>query len=138
MANNPTACPSQVLSPRADLEGRIAAYEFMYTTPAIQALIRDNKSFRIDSEIQTGKKYGMQLLDDNLWFHFNAGRISAEEAIDKSKNPGGMVDRMQRNGIIVDKSDEYPDADEQGEGGGSPAGEARGGDSRAASPPVRG
>ena len=76
----------------------MAAYEFMYVTPGIQNLIRENKSFRIDSEIQTGKKYGMQLLDDNLWMHFNAGKISAEEAIDKSKNPGGMVDRMQRDG----------------------------------------
>ena len=47
----------------------IAAYEFMYVTPGIQNLIRENKSFRIDSEIQTGKKFGMQLLDDNLWMN---------------------------------------------------------------------
>ena len=52
----------------------------MYVTPSIQNLIRENKAFRIDSEIQTGKKYGMQLLDDNLFFHFQAGRIAAEEA----------------------------------------------------------
>jgi twitching motility protein PilT len=122
LANNLIAVLSQCLCPRIDTEGMVAGYEFMYVTPSIQNLIRENKSFRIDSEIQTGKKYGMQLLDDNLWFHFNAGRISAEEAIDKSKNPGGMVDRMQRNGIMVNKSDEYPDADEHGEGGGSPAG----------------
>jgi twitching motility protein PilT len=60
-----------VLSPGADeagrYQGRVAAYEFLVVTPAIANLIRDNKSFRIDSAIQTGKKYGMQLLDDHLW-----------------------------------------------------------------------
>ncbi|HEY7089145.1 MAG TPA: ATPase, T2SS/T4P/T4SS family, partial [Tepidisphaeraceae bacterium] len=106
LANNLIAVLSQALCPRVDTDGMVAAYEFMYCTPGIQNLIRENKSFRIDSEIQTGKKYGMQLLDDNLWYHFQAGKISAEEAIDKSKVPGAMVDRMQRNGIIVDKQDD--------------------------------
>jgi len=100
----------------------LAAYEFMYVTPGIQNLIRENKSFRIDSEIQTGKKYGMQLLDDNLWMHFTSGRISPEEAIDKSKNPGYMVDRMQKNGFMVDVEDDglLGDAEDAG-GDGSPA-----------------
>ncbi|HEX3356118.1 MAG TPA: hypothetical protein VHS31_03965, partial [Tepidisphaeraceae bacterium] len=103
--------------------GMVAAYEFMYVTPGIQNLIRDNKSFRIDSEIQTGKKFGMQLLDDNLWGHFLAGRISAEEAIDKSKNPGGMVDRMKKHGIGAATEDEglLAEADEQGAADGKPA-----------------
>src|SRR3954453_19491471 len=106
LANNLIAVLSQCLCPRIDTEGMIAGYEFMYVTPGIQNLIREDKSFRIDSEIQTGKKFGMQLLDDNLWMHFQAGRISAEEAIDKSKNPGAMVDRMQRNGVAVQTEDE--------------------------------
>src|ERR1700690_2280027 len=97
LAGNLIAVLSQALCPRVDTDGMVAAYEFMYVTPSIQNLIRENKSFRIDSEIQTGKKFGMQLLDDNLWNLFQAGKISAEEAIDKSKNPGGMVDRMHRN-----------------------------------------
>src|ERR1700712_5767163 len=88
LAGNLIAVLSQALCPRIDTEGMMAAYEFMYVTPAIQNLIRDNKSFRIDSEIQTGKRFGMELLDDNLWRHFTAGRISAEECIDKSRNPG--------------------------------------------------
>ena len=106
---------SQALCPRVDTEGMVAAYEFMYVTPSIQNLIREDKSFRIDSEIQTGKKFGMQLLDDNLWMHFQAGRIAAEEAIDKSKNPGAMVDKMQRNGITVNKADDalLAEAEEQ-------------------------
>jgi twitching motility protein PilT len=106
LANNLIAVLSQCLCPRIDTDGMVAGYEFMYVTPSIQNLIREDKSFRIDSEIQTGKKFGMQLLDDNLYLHFEAGRISAEEAIDKSKNPGGMVDKMQRNGITVNKVDD--------------------------------
>src|SRR5438067_6999581 len=128
LANNLIAVLSQSLCPRVDQEGRLAAYEFMYITPGIQNLIRDNKSFRIDSEIQTGKKYGMQLLDDNLWMHFQAGRISAEEAIDKSKVPGGMVDRLKRNGFQAATEDEalLAEADEIGGGDGEPDGSCNG------------
>jgi twitching motility protein PilT len=106
LANNLIAVCSQALCPRIDVEGMVAAYEFMYVTPGIQNLIRENKPYRIDSDIQTGKRYGMQLLDDHLWKLFQAGKISKEEAIDKSKNPGAMVDRMQRAGIVVDKADD--------------------------------
>jgi twitching motility protein PilT len=101
LGNNLIAVLSQTLSPRIDGEGRLAAYEFMYVTPGIQNLIREGKSYRIDSEIQTGKRFGMQLLDDHLWVLFTGGKISAEEAIDKSKNPGQMVDRMHRAGIMA-------------------------------------
>src|SRR6478609_1870892 len=123
LAGNLIAVLSQALCPRVDTDGMVAAYEFMYVTPGIQNLIRDNKSFRIDSEIQTGKRYGMQLLDDNLWMHYQAGRISAEEAIDKSKNPGYMVDRMQKNGFMVDVEDDglLGDAEEAGGDAGNPA-----------------
>ena len=122
LANNLIAVLSQTLCPRIDQEGVLAAYEFMYVTPGIQNLIREGKSFRIDSEIQTGKKYGMELLDDNLWRHYQAGKISAEETIDKSKNPGLMVDRFHRNGIMVDRKDDSLEPEEgDGEGGGTPA-----------------
>src|ERR687895_2067716 len=118
LAGNLIAVLSQTLCPRIDQEGVLAAYEFMYVTPSIQNLIRENKSFRIDSDIQTGKRYGMELLDDNLWRHFTAGRISAEEAIDKSKNPGQMVDKMQKQGIAVKSDDEalLAEAEEVGAG----------------------
>jgi twitching motility protein PilT len=118
LAGNLIAVLSQALCPRADTDGMIAAYEFMYVTPSIQNLIRENKSFRIDSDIQTGKRYGMQLLDDNLWMNFNAGKISKEEAIDKSKNPGQMVARMEQQGLIAGdealqaEAEEVEEADE--------------------------
>ncbi len=106
LAGNLLAVLSQCLCPRVDTDGMVAGYEFMYVTPGIQNLIRENKSFRIDSEIQTGKRFGMQLLDDNLWSLFQAGKIGAEEAIDKSRVPGQMVDRMQRAGLDVEKADD--------------------------------
>ena len=115
LAGNLIAVLSQCLCPRADTDGMIAAYEFMYVTPGIQNLIRESKTFRIDSEIQTGKKFGMQLLDDNLWMNFTLGKISPEECIDKSRNPGAMVDKMQKNGFMTDKDEEFPEAgDEDG------------------------
>ena len=120
LAGNLIAVLSQVLCPRVDTGGMVAGYEFMYVTPAIQNLIRENKTFRIDGDIQTGKKYGMQLLDDNLFALFQEGKISAEEAIDKSKNPGMMVDRMHRHGFAVDRPGdelEIVDDTEAGEGG---------------------
>src|SRR5271155_1208999 len=106
IANNLIAVLSQVLCPRVDSDGMIAGYEFMYVTPGIQNLIRENKSFRIDSEIQTGKRFGMQLLDDNLWGLFQAGKIGDEEAIDKSRNPGQMVDKMKAAGHEIVKADD--------------------------------
>src|SRR5687768_6158134 len=125
LANNLIAVLSQALCPRIDTDGMLAAYEFMYVTPSIQNLIRENKSYRIDSDIQTGKRFGMQLLDDHLWMLFQAGKIAAEEAIDKSKVPGSMVDRMQRNGVMVTKQDDalLAEAEERASGGsGAPPG----------------
>jgi twitching motility protein PilT len=116
LANNLIAVLSQALCPRVDTDGMVAAYEFMYVTPSIQNLIRENKVFRIDSEIQTGKRFGMQLLDDTLLMLFQAGKISKEECIDKSKVPGLMMDRLVRMGIEAPPGEEFPEG--EGEGGG--------------------
>jgi twitching motility protein PilT len=115
LANNLIAVLSQALCPRIDVEGMVAAYEFMYVTPSIQNLIRENKVFRIDSEIQTGKRFGMQLLDDTLWGLYQVGKISAEETIDKSKVPGMMMEKFARAGIEFEAS-----AEVMGEAGGAP------------------
>ena len=56
---------SQLLLPRMDKPGRVAIFEIMINTPSIAALIRDNKTFRINSDIQTGAKYGMVTLDSS-------------------------------------------------------------------------
>ncbi|MFI4859376.1 MAG: type IV pilus twitching motility protein PilT [Phycisphaerales bacterium JB063] len=92
---------SQTLIKRIDKKGMTATYEFMLVTPAIAHLIRDNKSFRIDSAIQTGKKFGMQLLDDHLWSQFEQGMISAEDMIDRAKSPEQLIDKVHRAGMQV-------------------------------------
>ena len=92
---------SQVLMKRCDKEGRVACYEFLVVTPAIANLIRENKTFRIDSAIQTGRKFGMQLLDDHLWNLYSKGVISAEEMIDKGKDPGELTEKVHRAGGVI-------------------------------------
>ncbi len=96
---------SQALLARVDKPGRVAAYEFLVVTPAIANLIRENKVFRIDSAIQTGRKFGMQLLDDHLWSLFSQGKISAEEMIDKGKNPQDLTEKVHRAGGVVGRSE---------------------------------
>jgi twitching motility protein PilT len=92
---------SQVLLTRVDVQGMVAAYEFLVVTPAIANLIREAKTFRIDSAIQTGKKFGMQLLDDHLWSLYSRGMIGAEEMIDLSKNPVELTERVHRLGRTI-------------------------------------
>jgi twitching motility protein PilT len=96
LSTNLIATLSQALLPKIP-KGRIAAYEFMVTTPAIANLIRENKTFRIDSAIQTGKKYGMQLLDEHLWNLYEQGLIEGEECIDCARQPGQMQDKMDKH-----------------------------------------
>lgn len=104
---------SQVLLVRKDRPGRLAAYEFLMVTPAIANLIRENKTFRIDSAIQTGKKFGMQLLDDHLWRMYTENRIDAEEMIDKAKDAGALRDKVHRAGGKIGRA-EWDEEDVKG------------------------
>jgi len=85
---------SQLLIPRVDKPGRIAVYEIMINTPAIAALIRDNKSFRIQSDIQTGAKYGMVTLDGFLMEKYTQGLIAREEVINKAQDPPTVIQKL--------------------------------------------
>ena len=78
---------SQLLIPRIDKPGRVAVFEIMVNTPSIAALIRDNKTFRIQSDIQTGAKFGMVTLDSFLMDKYQQGMIAREEVITKSQDP---------------------------------------------------
>ena len=64
----------------------------MIATPAIRALIRDNKTFRITSDIQTGAKWGMRTLDTHLMELYERGAISYEEAITSAQDTEAMVE----------------------------------------------
>ncbi len=89
------AVVSQLLLKRADQPGRVAAFEIMISTPSIKALIRDNKTYRITSDIQTGAKYGMTTLDSHLTALFQAGQIRYEDLITKAQDPETVVQKLQ-------------------------------------------
>ncbi len=83
------AVVSQTLFKRIDVKGRCAALEILICTPAVRNLIREAKTYQIPSAMQTGKKYGMQTLDDAILDLLKKGWISPEDAytncIEKSK-----------------------------------------------------
>lgn len=89
------AVVSQLLLVRQDTSGRVAAFEIMISTPSIQSLIRDNKTYRITSDIQTGAKYGMITLDAHLMALYQAGQISYEDLITKSRDSASIVQKLQ-------------------------------------------
>jgi twitching motility protein PilT len=86
---------SQLLIPRIDKPGRTAVFEIMVNTPSIAALIRDNKTFRIQSDIQTGAKWGMVTLDSSLIDKYQQGMIAREEVITKAQDPTTMQAKLQ-------------------------------------------
>src|SRR5499426_1693564 len=86
---------SQLLIPRIDKPGRVAVFEIMVNTPSIGALIRDNKTFRINSDIQTGAKYGMLTLDSFLLEKYQAGMIAQHEVITKAQDPVTIQAKLQ-------------------------------------------
>jgi twitching motility protein PilT len=87
---------SQQLVRRADGSGRIAAFEFMVTTPAVRNLIRENKTYNIDSHIQTGKRYGMNLLDTHLFELYERGIVLAEDALLKARKARELEQKIRQ------------------------------------------
>ncbi|QDU71653.1 type IV pilus twitching motility protein PilT [Mucisphaera calidilacus] len=110
------AVVSQQLLPRVDIKGMVAAYEFMVVTPGIANIMREGKTFRLDSEIQTGKKWGMQLLDDHLWELYQRGWIDPAEMLDKAKNPSELQEKLHRAGVKIGRTevDDAEPADSDG------------------------
>jgi len=99
LASSIIAVVSQLLIVRQDHPGRVAAFEIMITTPSIQNLIRDNKSFRITSDIQTGAKWGMITLDAHLMFLYEKGIISYENLITKAQDPDSIVEKLRTGSV---------------------------------------
>ncbi len=71
---------AQVLFKRIDKKGRCCALEIMIATPAVRNLIRENKTYQINSAMQVGKKYGMQVLDDAIMELIDKKWVSPDEA----------------------------------------------------------
>jgi twitching motility protein PilT len=104
---------SQALLPRKP-KGLVAAFEMLVVTPAVANLIRENKSYRIPSSIQTGKKYGMQLLDDNLFNLWKTGLCEEHDVVIRSNAPGELKTKIQRakQGLFDEEGDEEEEAEE--------------------------
>lgn len=109
LADSMIACLCQALLPRKDVRGMIAAYEYLYINSAVSNMIRENKVFRIPSVIQTGKKMGMQLLDDHLFRMIAEGKVDEEDAIERAQTPTELQEKIEgfRQGRVA-----APDAQE--------------------------
>jgi len=88
---------TQTLLPKAKGRGRAMAAEILVVTPAIRALIRDDKIHQIYSLMQSGKKYGMQTLNDALYQLYMSREVTDEECLRVSSDPNEflrMIGRM--------------------------------------------
>ncbi len=103
---------SQALLPKKP-EGLIAAYEMMVVTPAIRNLIRENKTYRIDSSIQTGRKHGMFLLDDMLFRMWKEDLCEKEEVLLKSNRPTDLAAKIAQAERGLDDEDEEGGEEEE-------------------------
>src|SRR5271154_1485514 len=98
LASSLQAVISQVLCKKVG-GGRIAGYEIMITTTSIAALIRDNKTFRINSDIQTGANLGMITMDTHLMNLVNRELVSADEVLEKAQDPLIMKEKLLAMGV---------------------------------------
>jgi twitching motility protein PilT len=83
--------------------GRVAAYESLVVTPAVANLIRENKTFRINSAIQTGTKFGMMLMDDSLFNHWIERNVTMEDALAKAQDPDALARRIANARRMMDE-----------------------------------
>jgi twitching motility protein PilT len=102
---------SQAILPRKP-EGLVAAFEMMVVTPAIANLIRENKVYRIDSSIQTGRKHGMFLLDESLFKLWKEGLAEKEEILLRSSKPAELAAKIANFEKGILDEDEEMDEDE--------------------------
>ena len=82
---------TQTLLPKAKGRGRAMAAEILVVTPAIRALIRDDKVHQIYSAMQSGKKHGMQTMNDALQMLYMKGEVTLEEALKRSGDPAELL-----------------------------------------------
>ena len=88
---------TQTLLPRARGRGRVMAAEILVITPAMRALIRDDKIHQIYSLMQSGKKYGMQTLNDALYQLYQSREVTEEECLRVSSDPNEFLRMIGRS-----------------------------------------
>jgi twitching motility protein PilT len=82
---------TQTLLPKAKGRGRVLACEILVATPAIRALIRDDKVHQIQSSMQAGKKHGMQTLNDSLYQLYMGREVALDECLRVSSEPNEFL-----------------------------------------------
>jgi twitching motility protein PilT len=97
LASSLVAVISQILLKRKG-GGRVAAFEIMVCTDSIASLIRENKTFRITSDLQTGMSLGMTTLDNSLIQLYEKGIIEAKDAMSMAQREGDMRSALQNLG----------------------------------------
>lgn len=102
LASSIVAVISQVLCRKIG-GGRIAGYEIMVNTNSIAALIRENKTFRISSDIQTGANLGMITMDSHLMSLVNRELVTPDEALDKAQDSLVMREKLLAMGAELRK-----------------------------------
>jgi twitching motility protein PilT len=97
---------SQALLPKIG-GGRVAAYEMLVVEPAVANLIRENKTYRLTSVMQTGQKKGNQLLDDNMFRLWKEGLVEKSDVLLRAVNPEELASRIARveRGIFEDEEE---------------------------------
>jgi twitching motility protein PilT len=98
LSSSLVAVISQVLCKKVG-GGRIASYEIMVNTTSIGSLIRENKTFRITSDIQTGAQLGMITMDTHLMSLVNRELVSPDEALEKAQEPNVMREKFLQMGL---------------------------------------
>ena len=101
LADSLQAVVAQTLFKRQDGKGRVAALEILIATPAVRNLVRDGKTYQITTVLQTGKKYGMQSLDDAIMALLEKQRINPENAYLHS------LDKQRFRPFIGDAADDF-------------------------------
>ncbi len=84
----------QQLIPRASGTGRVGAFELMVMTPSIRNIIRERKTFKINSDIETGAKFGMKSLDQHLFELFQRGEINLSDMMEHCANPEMLQNKV--------------------------------------------
>ena len=92
---------SQQLLKTADGNGRIAAVEILFATPALSNLIREGKTFQVPSLIQTGQQLGMQSMDQCLYNYIKKGLITPEAGFEKALDKVQFLKLLEKEGISV-------------------------------------
>src|SRR5262249_46910040 len=103
---------SQSLLPKKP-EGLISAFEMMVVTPAIANLVRENKVYRIDSSIQTGRKHGMFLLDESLFKLWREGLVEKEDILMRTSRPTELAAKIAAFEKGIYEEEDYGDEDEE-------------------------